>query len=103
MKMFQSPSICRDLFDTKEFKFLSNMVRDDFGHKMVMVMVKKTFYEQKKILTGFRVSPIYKSMILLFCHDVVSIKNNGSMEIYDLPVIEDVEVSNIQFEFKEQI
>ena len=101
MYVFQSPNICRDLYTISEFKTLANIVRDDFGHKMVEV--KKVFREQKKSLTGFRVSPVYKSMLMLFCPDVVSIsmKNNEPLMIYGLPVIEDEEVSCIQFEFKE--
>ena len=100
--MFQSPNICRDLFEMSEFKTVANIVRDDFGHKMVEV--KKAFHEQKRILTGFRVSPIYKNMLSLFCSDVISIsiKDSEPMTIYGLPVIEDEEVSCIQFEFKDK-
>jgi len=102
MPVFQSPNICRDLSTVSEFKTLANIVRDDFGHKMVEV--KKVFREQKKSLIGFRVSPVYKSMLMLFCPDVVSIsmRNNEPLMIYGLPVIEDEEVSCIQFEFKEK-
>ena len=102
MPVFQSPNICRDLSTVSEFKTLADIVRDDFGHKMVEV--KKVFREQKKSLTGFRVSPVYKSMLMLFCPDVVSIsmKNNEPLMIYGLPVIEDEGVSCIQFEFKEK-
>ena len=55
-------------------------------------------------LTGFKVSPTYKNMLSLFCPDVVviSIKAGESMKIYGLPVIEDEEVSCIQFEFKDK-
>jgi len=97
-----SPNIVRDLPGTPEFKVLANLVRDDFGHKMIEI--KKSFHEQKKILTGFKVSPTYKNMLSLFCPDVVviSIKAGESMKIYGLPVIEDEEVSCIQFEFKDK-
>ena len=102
MLVFQSPNICRDLSDTPEFKVLANLIRDDFGHKMIEV--KKSFHEQKKILTGFRVSPTYKNMLSLFCLDVVAIstKARESLKIYGLPVIVDEEVSCIQFEFKDK-
>jgi hypothetical protein len=102
MPVFQSPNICRDLSDTPEFKVLANLIRDDFGHKMIEV--KKSLHEQKKILTGFRVSPTYKNMLSLFFPDVValSIKAGESMKIYGLPVIEDEEVSCIQFEYREK-
>jgi hypothetical protein len=101
MCVFQSSNICRDLPNTQEFKILSRLIRDDFGHKMMRA--KKVFDEQKKILTGFRVSPIYKNMLLLFCSDVISIsiKHGDPMMIYGLPVIEDEEVSCIQFEFED--
>lgn len=102
MPVFQSPNICRDLSDTLEFKVLANLIRDDFGHKMIEV--KKSLHGQKKILTGFRVSPTYKNMLSLFCPDVValSIKAGESMKIYGLPVVEDEEVSCIQFEYREK-
>jgi len=102
MPVFQSPNICNDLFKMPELKTVANIVRDDFGHKMVEV--KNTFHEQKKILTGFRVSPMYKNILSLFCSDVISIsiKNGEPMTIYGLPVIEDEEVSCIQFEFKDK-
>lgn len=102
LMLFQSPNICRDLSNIPEFKVLANLVRDDFGYEIVSA--KKNLYAQKKILVGFRVSPTYKNMLSLFCPDVVdiSIKVGEPMKIYGLPVIEDEEVSCIQFEFKDK-
>lgn len=100
--IFQSPNICRDLPNTPEFKILANKVRDDFGHQIVEV--KKQFAIDKKILTGFKVSPTYKSMLQLFCPDVyqMPIKKDDPAMIYGLPITEDDETTSIAFQFEEE-
>ena len=100
MPIFESPNICRDLPMTPEYRTLAAQVRDNLGHKMVEV--KRVFHEQKKTLIGFRVSPVYMAMLRLFCPDVISaFKKDDPALLYGLPVVEDEEVSVIQFEFKE--
>lgn len=102
MRIFQSPNICRDLPNTPEFKILANKVRDDFGHQIVEI--KKQFAIDKKTLTGFKVSPTYKSMLQLFCPDIyqMPIKKDDPARIYGLPVIVDCETTSIAFLFEEE-
>ena len=102
IRFFQSPNICRDLPNTPEFKILANRVRDDFGHQIVET--KKQLAIDRRTLTGFSVSPMYNSMLQLFCPDIylMPIKKGDIATIYGLPITVDDETTSISFQFEEE-